>query len=900
MKNFISRNMRNFILSVLSVVALFVFTHTVSAGTLTNFSYSAPDYGVSATTDYTFNYTLETADPNMIFYASWPAGFDLTSSSAAVTINSTPSVVNEYWNGGGSGNTYIRLADPTAAAGAEISVTISDVINPSAGGAYNFSFFRTADGGGSALDEPVTINPINIDSIPFSGQGTGIIGDPYLVANCVQLQEVSNNLSAYYELANDIDCSDTENWNGGKGFDPIGDVNNAFTGTFDGEGYEISNMTIDRADDTFGQGLDDESYVGIFAYALNATIKNIDVVSSKVKGHIYVGGIVGYEADSTLENLTFNIGTTDNDCDPGHCVWARFGEFGGGIVGYMNGGTITNVATAGPVKGSGILIGGIVGHMENATLTDATSSSNIDGGEYLGGIVGRAMGSTITDAHATGNVLVVEEQTSGKQGGFGGGLVGIADGVDISNSSATGTVIGLGNIGGFVGSIFNSEISTSFATGEVTASSSPSGGFAGFSGCGSSFYQVYATGNVNGNGYAGGFSGDDGCEGPGSTFSQAYATGNVVSINDYAGGFLGRSNVSTFNDVYSLGNVSGTNYTGGFLGRSSGSIISNVYSAGTVTSSGDSYIGGFIGENNDEASHSFWDGDKSELEVGCGDAGPCVGVTESTTLLMNVLSTFTDASWDFETIWGMNGTDNSGYPFFQYQDFTSAPILDLVLTQVTPIPSQVTAANAIYYFSVSSDIDTASENETGQYISEAPTNCANCEIVISPINHALSFTGLQVGDVLEFNFGFQTQTQFSNMLHIGPFTVVAPASQGSSSGYSSALAWTPSTISQSKPGSEEKKTCPADQILTQNLKSGARNGKYHSYTKGIVKEVKILQAHMNRFGFNSGPVDGVLGKLTDGAIKRMQKFLNTKQDGLVGPVTRELINNSCGSNGLVL
>ena len=88
--------------------------------------------------------------------------------------------------------------------------------------------------------------------------------------------------------------------------------------------------------------------------------------------------------------------------------------------------------------------------------------------------------------------------------------------------------------------------------------------------------------------------------------------------------------------------------------------------------------------------------------------------------------------------------------------------------------------------------------------------------------------------------------------------------------------------------------CPKTQILTQNLKAGAQNGKYNSYTKGIVKEVKILQGHMNRLGFNAGSVDGILGKLTDGAIKRMQKFLGTKADGYIGPLTRALLNNSCG------
>ncbi|MCX6757535.1 MAG: BspA family leucine-rich repeat surface protein [Candidatus Nomurabacteria bacterium] len=90
--------------------------------------------------------------------------------------------------------------------------------------------------------------------------------------------------------------------------------------------------------------------------------------------------------------------------------------------------------------------------------------------------------------------------------------------------------------------------------------------------------------------------------------------------------------------------------------------------------------------------------------------------------------------------------------------------------------------------------------------------------------------------------------------------------------------------------------CAPELIITQNLKAGSRNGKYNSYTRGIVKEVKILQMHMNRLGFKSGPNDGILGPITDGAIKRMQKYLGTKADGLIGPITRGLINNSCGKN----
>ena len=92
----------------------------------------------------------------------------------------------------------------------------------------------------------------------------------------------------------------------------------------------------------------------------------------------------------------------------------------------------------------------------------------------------------------------------------------------------------------------------------------------------------------------------------------------------------------------------------------------------------------------------------------------------------------------------------------------------------------------------------------------------------------------------------------------------------------------------------EGEQCSSSQLLTQNMKAGDRNGNYSSWQGATITEVKILQAHMNRLGFASGAVDGILGPITDGAIKRMQAFLGTTQDGLVGPITRSLINNSCG------
>jgi hypothetical protein len=54
--------------------------------------------------------------------------------------------------------------------------------------------------------------------------GSGTVGDPYIIYDVVDLQAMINDLTAYYELANDIDASATAGWNGGLGFEPVGAV----------------------------------------------------------------------------------------------------------------------------------------------------------------------------------------------------------------------------------------------------------------------------------------------------------------------------------------------------------------------------------------------------------------------------------------------------------------------------------------------------------------------------------------------------------------------------------------------------------------------------------------------------------------------------------------------------
>ena len=50
----------------------------------------------------------------------------------------------------------------------------------------------------------------------------GSVGSPFDISTCTGLENVKDDLTAHYQLINDIDCSESKNWNEGKGFQTIG------------------------------------------------------------------------------------------------------------------------------------------------------------------------------------------------------------------------------------------------------------------------------------------------------------------------------------------------------------------------------------------------------------------------------------------------------------------------------------------------------------------------------------------------------------------------------------------------------------------------------------------------------------------------------------------------------
>jgi hypothetical protein len=213
-----------------------------------------------------------------------------------------------------------------------------------------------------------------------------------------------------------------------------------FSGTFDGGGKTISNLTINVAGDA-----------GFFKYLSNATVKNVKFTNLRVTGTWIVGGLASVADNTTLERVVVEGTMTSNN------GWAV-----GGIAGYMQGGTLTRSYAKGTVNGSPYYVaGGLVGGLwvsgvrgeiweSYAQVTVAPSTSDTTRLVTSGGIVGRTFAGHIHDVYYVGNV-------TGR--GAVGGLVGFLDGDDSNvwmlykGISRGGDVVDKNKSGGWEGTI---------------------------------------------------------------------------------------------------------------------------------------------------------------------------------------------------------------------------------------------------------------------------------------------------------------------------------------------------------------------------------------------------------------------------------------------------------------
>jgi hypothetical protein len=213
---------------------------------------------------------------------------------------------------------------------------------------------------------------------PVVGQAT-----PVEITNWHELQNMQDNLSATYILANDLNekTEGYQAYQSGAGFDPIGERAKPFTGKFNGQGHTITGLYINRPT---------EEMVGLFGFVKRkrySELKNVALRDVDITGKDYVGALTGHLNDGTC--------------------------------GY--GVRIKSVSVCGTVQGNNA-VGGLIGSLYDARVSDCHANVTVKGNTGVGGIVGALAFSRAYKCYSVGEVIG-DKRVGGIVGSSYGGFV---------------------------------------------------------------------------------------------------------------------------------------------------------------------------------------------------------------------------------------------------------------------------------------------------------------------------------------------------------------------------------------------------------------------------------------------------------------------------------------------
>jgi hypothetical protein len=489
---------------------------------------------------------------------------------------------------------------------------------------------------------------------------------PRQIQDWYDLDAIRSNPAGRYRLMSNLHSASPGYWtlasnigNYRKGWQPIGTSDNPFTGSFDGQGYEISDLFISRPD---------EDEVGLFGcVGEGGIIKDIEVVNAVVTGRQYVAGVVGNNSGN-LNNSYFSGSVTGDQC---------LGALAGG-----NAGTVSNshynydevvingvkMITIGALfgddfqqwlaNGKFLDVGQRLAQENGCYLVKDVSdfkellafgqdsylrfrlANDLDLGSEASFWIPYLAGEFDGNGHKILN-LTLNSNVASQIGLFGcvasgaevtqlglenvnvtgaylvGGLAGGNDGT-VSNCYCSGTVTGDDYVGGLIGYNWQGAVSNSYSTGSVDGKHNV-GGLVGINegaltNCHSSsgITGWYSTGGLTGinegnvaNSYSSG------------KVSAWYSVGGLVGINEgnlsnsystgsvtgwYSVGSLVGVNSETVSHSYSIADVSGRSDVGGLAGSNQGP-VSDSYATGNVV--GEQNVGGLAGTNHDIVRNSY-------------------------------------------------------------------------------------------------------------------------------------------------------------------------------------------------------------------------------------------------------------------------------------------------------
>ncbi len=264
---------------------------------------------------------------------------------------------------------------------------------------------------------------------PASGDGT--VNKPFLISTAAELawfrdhvNENYDNVKSSAKLTADIDLSDfchaADDSKIEKSWVPIGNSNNKYQGTFDGNNKTITNLYINAS----------QLNVGLFGCTYEGTIKNLTFEYANVTNtNNYVGVLVGKAFwGSTLQNIKIS-----NTCQ------IKGGNYTGGIAGYLDGNayncvncatvqgikyigglcgfysisrtgnSMTACANYGNVTASSLGVGGLVGYFDSGTIQDCANYGDVKGTDRIAGMAGSVNNGKIQNVFSYGNISVTNK-----------------------------------------------------------------------------------------------------------------------------------------------------------------------------------------------------------------------------------------------------------------------------------------------------------------------------------------------------------------------------------------------------------------------------------------------------------------------------------------------------------
>ena len=404
-----------------------------------------------------------------------------------------------------------------------------------------------------------------------------------------------------------------DNWNWFR-------IGNGFFGTYNGDNHTISGLYL--TDDSVHTRLDYDNYVGLFAYAKNATFKNMKFTDTYINTKEKTATLLGYGYENlTLSNITTYGTGIFVDSREGYSAYD-----GAGVVSNYEGhnmGTLTienvtnnmNLTCGGSCSG---IIHRVSGFGEtdeyNMILKDLTNNGNltfIDSPSGTSGIMGYCDNgwntlNALIDNNANNGNLVFDFASNETHGGGVGGLYGYftARKVKMTNTYNTGNITGFNSLGYFGGIASRINVKDELIVDKCWNSGDMIATYV------ADAYRSYAAGLI------GGSDSDDAR----IIITNSFNTGDIDSPNSgYVAGIMGKFEEYSYypesdperkiEDCYNTGNFTGWYALGGMAGQFSGE-INRCYNTGDfVVLKDPARAGGIVGYGAPIISYCYNTGD---------------------------------------------------------------------------------------------------------------------------------------------------------------------------------------------------------------------------------------------------------------------------------------------------